>query len=214
MYDPDPQAEQGEPDPAGGAWPPASGWRALIDDPERHRTSGPGRASSTAVRDGDRLREGLLRLRRPAGAARGLDLDIRARARSWRWSGPSGAGKSTLVNLLPRFFDPDAGRRDDRRRRHPRPERSTSLRALIGIVTQDTVLFNDTVAQQHRLRPLRPAARAGARGGGARAYADEFIMQLPAGLRHGDRRVGRCASPAASGSAWRSPARCSRTRRS
>ena len=88
-----------------------------------------------------------------------------------------------------------------------------SLRALIGIVTQDTVLFNDTVRNNIAYgRSDLPLERV--REAAAAAYADEFIMQLPQGLRHGDRRVGRCACRAASGSGWRSPARCSRTRRS
>src|SRR4029077_13103263 len=58
--------------------------------------------------------------------------------------GSSGAGKSTLVHLLPRFFDVSAGRilvdgldvRD---------VTLSSLRSQVGIVTQETVLFNDTV---------------------------------------------------------------------
>ncbi|HEY2294317.1 MAG TPA: ABC transporter ATP-binding protein [Thermoanaerobaculia bacterium] len=93
--------------------------------------------------------------------------------------GSSGAGKSTLVNLLPRFFDPVAGRvavdgvdtRDLKLK---------SLRSLIGIVTQDTVLFNDTVRNNIAygrfdlpLERVREAAAA--------AYADEFIMQLSKG---------------------------------
>ena len=93
--------------------------------------------------------------------------------------GPSGAGKSTLVNLLPRFFDPSSGRltldgvdiRDIKLK---------SLRALIGIVTQDTVLFNDSIRNNIAygrfdlpLERVREAAAA--------AYADEFIMQLPKG---------------------------------
>ena len=58
--------------------------------------------------------------------------------------GPSGAGKSTLINLLPRFFDPNSGRVtidgiDIKQLR------LDSLRALIGMVTQDTVLFDDTI---------------------------------------------------------------------
>ncbi|HSA21831.1 MAG TPA: ABC transporter ATP-binding protein, partial [Myxococcota bacterium] len=58
--------------------------------------------------------------------------------------GPSGAGKSTLAGLIPRFFDPQAGRllvdgRDVRGLRLP------SLRAHIGLVTQETILFNDSV---------------------------------------------------------------------
>ena len=93
--------------------------------------------------------------------------------------GSSGAGKSTLVNLLPRFFDPDHGRvaidgvdiRD---------LRLGSLRSLIGIVTQETVLFNDSV--RHNIaygRTDLPLERV--REAAAAAYADEFIMQLPQG---------------------------------
>ncbi len=58
--------------------------------------------------------------------------------------GPSGCGKTTLVNLLPRFFDPRAGRVliDGIDLRHVS---ISSLRAQIGLVTQETFLFNDTV---------------------------------------------------------------------
>lgn len=93
--------------------------------------------------------------------------------------GSSGAGKSTLVNLLPRFFDPGAGRvaidgvdlRDLTLK---------GLRALIGIVTQDTVLFNDTVRNNIAYgRADLPLERV--REAAAAAYADEFIMQLPEG---------------------------------
>jgi subfamily B ATP-binding cassette protein MsbA len=93
--------------------------------------------------------------------------------------GPSGGGKSTLVNLLPRFFDPDAGRITldgvD-----IREVRLADLRALIGVVTQETLLFNDTV------RANIAYGRAGAplenvRAAAVAAYADEFIAQLPQG---------------------------------
>ena len=93
--------------------------------------------------------------------------------------GPSGAGKSTLVNLLPRFFDPTSGRltidgvdiRDLKLK---------GLRALIGIVTQDTVLFNDTIRNNIAYgRSDLPLERV--REAAAAAYADEFIMQLPKG---------------------------------
>ncbi|MCP4661221.1 MAG: ABC transporter ATP-binding protein [bacterium] len=93
--------------------------------------------------------------------------------------GASGAGKSTLVNLLPRFFDPTSGRvmlgevdlRD---------MTLASLRSRIGIVTQETVLFNDTIRNNIAygrsdlsLERVREAAAA--------AYADEFIEQSPEG---------------------------------
>jgi len=109
---------------------------------------------------------------------RELDLAIRA-GEIVALVGSSGAGKSTLVNLLPRFFDPDGGRvaidgvdvRD---------LRLGSLRSLIGVVTQETVLFNDSV--RHNIaygRTDLPLERV--REAAAAAYADEFIMQLPHG---------------------------------
>src|SRR6267154_3452447 len=58
--------------------------------------------------------------------------------------GSSGAGKTTLVNLIPRFFDVSSGavRLDGH---DIRDLTLTSLRAQIGVVTQETILFNDTV---------------------------------------------------------------------
>jgi subfamily B ATP-binding cassette protein MsbA len=93
--------------------------------------------------------------------------------------GPSGAGKTTLINLLPRFFDPVSGRLaidgvDTR------DLKLKGLRSLIGIVTQDTVLFNDTIRNNIAYgRSDLPIERV--REAAAAAYADEFIMQLPKG---------------------------------
>ena len=94
--------------------------------------------------------------------------------------GPSGAGKSTLVDLLPRFHEPTAGRIlvdgvDTRE------FTLASLRALTGIVSQDTVLFNDTVRNniayaapgRYTMAAIEAAARA--------ANAHEFITGLPDG---------------------------------
>lgn len=108
----------------------------------------------------------------------GVDLRIRA-GEILAVVGPSGAGKSTLVNLLPRFFDPTSGRIaiDGIDIRDLTLE---SLRALIGIVTQDTVLFNDTIRANIAYgRSDLPLERV--REAAAAAYADEFIMQLPNG---------------------------------
>jgi subfamily B ATP-binding cassette protein MsbA len=93
--------------------------------------------------------------------------------------GSSGAGKSTLVHLIPRFFDVSGGRIliDDSDVREVTLE---SLRSQIGIVTQETVLFNDTVrnniayGQPHvSQKKVEEAARA--------ARAHEFISGLPEG---------------------------------
>ena len=59
--------------------------------------------------------------------------------------GPSGSGKSTLVNLTLRFFDPAEGQGGHRRAGHRAGHRSPSLRDAIGLVTQDPVLFDDTI---------------------------------------------------------------------
>jgi len=109
---------------------------------------------------------------------RSISLEVR-RGEVVAFVGPSGGGKTTLVNLLPRFFDASAGcvTLDGR---DVREVRLASLRSLIGLVTQDTVLFNDTVRNNIAygrsdlpLEAVREAARA--------AYADEFIADLPAG---------------------------------
>ena len=96
--------------------------------------------------------------------------------------GPSGAGKSTLVDLIPRFIEPTAGRVlldgvDVRDIRLP------VLRALVGVVSQDTVLFNDTVranlaygaggTSRYTQAQVEAAARA--------ANAHGFISELPHG---------------------------------
>jgi ATP-binding cassette, subfamily B, bacterial MsbA len=95
--------------------------------------------------------------------------------------GRSGAGKTTLVNLLPRFYDVTAGSitidgtdiRD---------VTLASLRLQIGIVTQETVLFDDSIAgniaygsPQATEEQIEAAARA--------AHAHEFIMAMPNGYR-------------------------------
>jgi subfamily B ATP-binding cassette protein MsbA len=91
--------------------------------------------------------------------------------------GPSGAGKTTLVNLVPRFYDVTSGvvRIDGR---DVRDFDLASLRARIGIVAQDTFLFNDTVANniaygrpETSLKQIRDAAQS--------ALAHEFISRLP-----------------------------------
>jgi len=99
--------------------------------------------------------------------------------------GASGSGKSTLVKLLFRFYDPDAGRitidgQDIRK------VTQASLRRVIGIVPQDTVLFNDTIFENVRYgnpdateEEVQTAIRL--------AHLDAFIRSLPRG---GETMVG------------------------
>ncbi len=93
--------------------------------------------------------------------------------------GPSGAGKSTLANLLPRFYDVTSGavRIDGS---DVRDLTLASLRARIGLVAQDTFLFNDTVASN--ISYGRPEiSRAAICQAAQTALADEFIEALPQG---------------------------------
>jgi subfamily B ATP-binding cassette protein MsbA len=93
--------------------------------------------------------------------------------------GPSGAGKSTLVNLLPRFFDVTGGAiyLDDH---DVRDLTLVSLRKQIGKVTQETVLFNDTVRNNIAYgQPDVPMARI--ISAAQAALAHDFIERLPQG---------------------------------
>lgn len=93
--------------------------------------------------------------------------------------GPSGSGKSTLARLLFRFYDVDAGhiRVDDTDIRQLTQD---SLRAHIGVVPQDTVLFNDTL--EYNIAYGKPGAtRAEVERVARLAHLDSFIAHLPEG---------------------------------
>jgi subfamily B ATP-binding cassette protein MsbA len=116
--------------------------------------------------DGDEAREIL----------RDVNLEVRA-GEVLAVVGSSGAGKSTLVHLIPRFFDVTAGRLliDGR---DARDTTLASLRSQIGVVSQDTVLFNDTVRNNIAYgQPSVPykAVEAAAKA----ALAHDFITLLP-----------------------------------
>ena len=109
---------------------------------------------------------------------KGLDLDIPA-GTSCAIVGPSGAGKSTIARLLYRFYDPTSGRilidgQDIAE------VTQKSLRAAIGIVPQDTVLFNDTIGYNigyGRGEADQDEIESAAHG----AAIDRFIAALPQG---------------------------------
>ena len=91
--------------------------------------------------------------------------------------GPSGGGKSTLADLIPRFYDPYKGKITIDGI-NIRQLKLSDLRALIGYVTQEGVLFHDTVLNNIAYgiaHPDRPAVIEAARV----ANAEDFIMQLP-----------------------------------
>jgi len=93
--------------------------------------------------------------------------------------GPSGAGKSTLVNLIPRFFDVTSGRilvdhKDIR------DVTLSSLRRQVSQVTQETILFNDTV--RNNIAYGQPEVKTEVVEQAARnALAHDFIMRMPQG---------------------------------
>ena len=125
-------------------------------------------ASFSYEREGDGARDIL----------HSIDLEVKA-GEVLAIVGSSGAGKSTLVHLIPRFFDLTAGKLliDGR---DVRDVTLASLRAQIGIVTQETVLFNDTLRNniaygqpQVSQKQVEAAARA--------ALAHDFITQMPSG---------------------------------
>jgi ATP-binding cassette, subfamily B, bacterial MsbA len=111
-------------------------------------------------------------------ALSGVQLEVRA-GEVVALVGPSGAGKTTLANLVPRFYDVTGGaiRIDGK---DVRDLQLASLRNHIGIVAQETFLFNDTVA--NNIRYGRPKAKADeVREAARNALADEFIERMSEG---------------------------------
>ncbi|GEP45028.1 ABC transporter ATP-binding protein [Brevifollis gellanilyticus] len=116
------------------------------------------------------------KLDRPA--LNGVDIKL-APGRFYAFVGPSGAGKSTLFSLILRFYDPDSGRvlidgHD------LRSVTQNSLRENIGIVSQDTFLFHDTIRENIRYGRL-DATEEEIIAAAKKAHAHEFIMQIEGG---------------------------------
>jgi subfamily B ATP-binding cassette protein MsbA len=109
---------------------------------------------------------------------RDINLEVRA-GEVLAVVGSSGAGKSTLVHLIPRFFDVTSGSLTIDGR-DLRETTLASLRSQIGVVAQDTVLFNDTV--RNNIAYGQPGVPQKAVEAAARAaLAHDFIVDLPGG---------------------------------
>jgi ATP-binding cassette subfamily B protein/subfamily B ATP-binding cassette protein MsbA len=109
-----------------------------------------------------------------------IDLSVRA-GETIAVVGPNGCGKTTLVGLVPRFWDPDHGSvfidGHDVRTVHLR-----SLRQQMGLVTQETFLFDDTV-YNNIAYGTRGASMEEVETAARRAHAHEFISTLPKGYQ-------------------------------
>jgi subfamily B ATP-binding cassette protein MsbA len=150
----------------------------LIDQkPEEDR----GTLELTQVRG--ELRFERISLRYPGGDRNALSevsLTI-APGESVALVGPSGGGKTSLVNLVPRFYEPTAGRilLDG----HDINALSlANLRSQIALVSQDVILFNDTVAANIAYGAMASASRDAIERAALAAHALEFIRALPDGF--------------------------------
>ena len=135
----------------------------------------------------------------------GVTMQI-PRGKTIALAGRSGSGKTTLANLIPRLFDPERGKvlldGVDLRQ-----YKISDLRQRIGVVTQQTILFDDTVANnitygsseegldpKERTRRIVEAARA--------AYADEFVRALDGGKGY-ETKIGPAGTKLSGGQAQR-----------
>ncbi len=123
---------------------------------------------SLSYQQGDRLALHDISLKIPAGQAVAL-------------VGASGSGKSTLANLVPRFYLPSSGRitLDD----HDLADLTlSSLRANIALVSQEVVLFNDTISANIAYGQMREVPETEIIAAAQAAHAMEFIREMPQGL--------------------------------
>lgn len=133
------------------------------------------RASGRVVMEG-------VRFRYPGSkneALAGIDIIIEP-GQTIALVGPSGGGKTTLANLLPRFYHATAGRilLDG----YDLEElKLSSLRASIALVSQDVVLFDDSIANNIAYGSLATTSRAEVENAARAAYAHDFILAMPQG---------------------------------
>jgi subfamily B ATP-binding cassette protein MsbA len=118
--------------------------------------------------------------RSDAPVVRGIDLVVPA-GQHVALVGQSGSGKSTLASLLARFYDVETGAvlLDGR---DVRDYRLSDLRRQLSLVSQDVVLFDDTIASNIAYGALATRSRADIERAAAAAYVTEFASTLPQGL--------------------------------
>jgi ATP-binding cassette, subfamily B, bacterial MsbA len=141
-------------------------------------TERPDAVPVTGLGDGIRLEEVSFEYEPGEPVLEGVNLEI-GRGEVVALVGPSGSGKTTIANLVPRFYDPTAGRilldgvaiRDLEIR---------GLRSLMGIVTQETILFHDTV-RANIAYGMGEVSQAALESAARAAHAHEFIVGLPQG---------------------------------
>lgn len=109
---------------------------------------------------------------------RGINLEVK-KGELVAIVGPTGAGKTTLVDLIPRFYDPIRGRVTIDGT-NLRDVTLMSLRRQIGIVTQETILFNDTV-RTNIAYGQRQATQQAIEDAAQKAFAHRFIQGMPQG---------------------------------
>jgi subfamily B ATP-binding cassette protein MsbA len=107
-----------------------------------------------------------------------IDFEIR-KGQVVALAGPSGGGKSTIVDLIPRFYDPTSGRVTIDGHNLKQVD-IASLRRLLGVVTQETILFNDTIYNNVAYGRSDIGQEAVARALDA-ACALDFVNELPKG---------------------------------
>lgn len=112
-----------------------------------------------------------------AEVLKGISLEVK-KGEKIAFVGSSGSGKTTLINLLPRNYDVTAGQIliDDT---DIRKIKLKDLRNLFGMVTQDSILFSDTIAYNISYGTLKKVNEKDIKEAARIGYADEFIEELP-----------------------------------
>ncbi len=149
----------------------------FLDAPVRIRDR-PAARPFERVRAGIRYRDVCLEYRPGEPVLRDVSFFVPA-GKTVAIAGPSGAGKTSIVDLLARLYDPSAGAIEIDGT-DIRDYRLASLRRALGVVSQDTVLFHDTVRANIAYGlPDRPASQVVAAARAARAH--DFVTKLPNG---------------------------------